>query len=99
MERCLMCKTEMRGRKGKAVCSTTCRVNKKKAWDEYDKLFNHFVKLNVGRDRHLTDRAWKRSIVEAIIDNEKKLGAGNVAIAWRKKKHPKFVQIEIEDLK
>lgn len=89
----------MRGRKGKAVCSTTCRVNKKKAWDEYDKLFDHFVKGNVGRDRHLTDRAWKRAIVEEIIILEKKLGHGNVAIAWRKKKHPKFVQIEIEDLK
>lgn len=94
-----MCKTEMRGRKGKVVCSTTCRVNKKKAWDEYDKLFSHFVKLNVARDRFLTDRQWKRSIVEEIVANEKKLGAGNVAIAWRKKKHPKFVQIEIEDLK
>lgn len=91
-----MCGQPMSGRKGKAVCSTTCRVNKKKAWDEYDKLFNHFVKLNIARDRFLTDREWKWNIVQEIVANEKKLGSGNVAIAWRKKKHPKFEQLAIE---
>jgi len=74
-------------------------VNKKKCWDEYDKLYNHFVKGNVARDRFLTDIQWKRNIVQEIIELEKRIGKGNVAMAWRRKKHPRYQQIEIEDLK
>ena len=92
-----MCGDKMPQRKGKVVCSTTCRVNKKKAWDEYDKLYNHFIKLSIGRSEYETDSKWKRSIVEAIVENEKKLGSGNVAKEWQRKKHSrKFVQLDID---
>lgn len=99
MERCLICNSLMKGRKGKVVCSTTCRVNKKKCWDEYDKLYDHFVKRNIGRDTFYTDTQWKRGIVQEIINLEKSNGMGNVVMAWRKKKHPRYQQIEIENFK
>lgn len=101
MERCLICGEKMQARKGKVVCSTTCRVNKKKAFDECDRLFNHFVKLKIGRNEFGSERSWQKSIVAEIVAQDTKnkwYGVGNVAEAWARKKHPprKFEQLDIE---
>lgn len=105
MERCLMCEAEMKGRKGKVVCSTTCRVNKKKAFDYCETILLHLTNQKYRKDDFPTDREWKRFLLNEIVEFEKKRGQklglplGNVAKAWSKAKHPRHQQLVIEDLK
>jgi|LakMenEpi03Aug12_release.lakeMendotaPanAssembly.Ray.scaffolds.fasta_scaffold489392_2 hypothetical protein len=103
MERCLMCNEPMSGRRGKVVCSTTCRVNKHKAFQEMDRLLKHFVGVNFNRKDYSNDAAWKRSLIEAIVDETDKknwYGGRNVGKAWKEAKHPrKFTQLDLIDKK
>lgn len=44
-ERCLMCRLPMPSRKGKFVCSTTCRVRKKETFDMLEKRLRYLESI------------------------------------------------------
>jgi hypothetical protein len=75
-----MCNKEFESRKGKVVCSTTCRVDKFKAFKECDKLLAYFLKnkalqVNVG----LNAKEWKEACIKEIVAHEGKIG-----VEWNK---------------
>lgn len=84
--KCLMCNKEIGTRKGKEVCSTTCRVDKHKAFKMCDKLLEHFLKdekmfkHRFNRDTSKNREAYRQEVIEEIISHEGKIG-----VAWGKK--------------
>lgn len=84
--KCIMCNKELGERKGKEVCSTTCRVNKHKAMKVCDRLLEHFLKDNVtfkrmySRDNVKNREEYKKYVIEEIIKLEGKIGE-----AWARK--------------
>lgn len=83
--KCLMCNKEIGDRKGKVVCSTTCRVNKLKAMKECDKLLEYFLrdertfKALYKRDNVKNREEYKRNVIEDITKHE-----GRIGEAWLK---------------
>jgi hypothetical protein len=61
--KCLICNNETESRKGKQVCSTTCRVDKKRAFDYFDAVFKQL--------KNMTDYD-NDKILEGIRSDEKK---------------------------
>lgn len=84
--KCLICDKDMKSRRGKEVCSTTCRVNKHKAMKVCDRLLEHFLNDNVtykrmySRDNVKNRAEYKKNVIEDIIKFEGKIGE-----AWAKK--------------
>lgn len=50
-----MCNNDIGTRKGKVVCSTTCRVNKKKAFDYFDEVFRLVMKMSEMNEKECLD--------------------------------------------
>ena len=77
---CIMCNKEIGTRKGKVVCSTTCRVNKHKAMKVCDRLLEHFLKDDVffrqlySIDNVANRTEYKKNVVEDIARREGKIG-------------------------
>jgi hypothetical protein len=84
--KCLMCDKELDNRKGKVVCSTTCRVNKHKAMKECDKLLQYFLKDETTfkalykTDNVVNRKLYRRNVIKGIVKNE-----GLIGEAWLKK--------------
>jgi len=61
--KCCVCNKDMDSRKGKQVCSATCRGHKKQALDYFNLLFSQLKSITKLPD----DR-----IIQEILDDEKK---------------------------
>ena len=61
--KCFVCDKDMGIRKGKEVCSTTCRGHKKKAFDYFNSLYNQLKRISGNSDAEC---------LKAILADEKK---------------------------
>lgn len=72
--KCLMCNKEYQNRKGKEVCSTTCRVDKKRAFDYFDAVLKQL--------KSITDYDTEKCLEGIRADEKKRKRPIRVFEAW-----------------
>jgi predicted nucleic acid-binding Zn ribbon protein len=73
-----MCNKEFESRKGKLVCSTTCRVDKKRAFDYFDAVLKQL--------KSITDFETEKCLEGIKNDERKRKRAIRIFDAWVEKR-------------